>query len=74
MLGYEVWTPLATHDQVEDITPVMECKLAAITAYRSQLDHFRYDRAIRGLNQYRGALAARTDFAEVFASLEIECS
>jgi len=67
-LAYEVWTPLAAYDHVEDITPVMRRKLQAVRRYRSQIGHFRYDRAVFGLNQYRGSLAARSRYAEVFQS------
>jgi LmbE family N-acetylglucosaminyl deacetylase len=68
--GYEVWTPLATYDDVEDITSVMRRKLNAIGCYRSQLGALRYDRAVRGLNQYRGIMAARCRYAEVYRTLE----
>jgi LmbE family N-acetylglucosaminyl deacetylase len=53
-----------------DITAVMVRKLRAIRQYRSQLSQIRYDRAVRGLNQYRGIVAARSRFAEVFARLD----
>jgi LmbE family N-acetylglucosaminyl deacetylase len=66
-LAYEIWTPLSEYHHVEDVTAAMTRKLRAIRCYRSQLKGFRYDRAIRGLNQYRGVLAARTRYAEVFA-------
>jgi N-acetylglucosamine malate deacetylase 1 len=66
VLTYEVWAPLSDYDRVEDITAVMRRKLQAVRCYNSQLGHFRYDRAVRGLNQYRGALAARCRYAEVF--------
>lgn len=74
--AYEVWTPLAHFDEVEDITASMRDKLRAVRCYRSQLDAFRYDRAVRGLNLYRGALAGRCRFAEVFgpAPEDAECS
>jgi LmbE family N-acetylglucosaminyl deacetylase len=65
---YEVWTPLTAYDWPEDITPVMARKLQAVRCYVSQLRTFRYDRAVRGLNQYRGALAAHCRYAEVFQS------
>jgi LmbE family N-acetylglucosaminyl deacetylase len=68
--AYEVWTPLAEYDYVEDITSVMSYKLRAVRSYVSQTPQFRYDRAIRGLNQYRGALAARCPYAEVFQTTE----
>ena len=69
--AYEVWTPLAEFDHVEDISSVMRRKLRAVRCYRSQVGHFRYDRAVRGLNLYRGALAARCRFAEVFRCLDV---
>ena len=70
--GYEVWTPLAEHDQVKDITAAMPRKLRALRAHRSQLNQFDYVRAVRGLNEYRGALAARCGFAEVFQTLSLK--
>jgi LmbE family N-acetylglucosaminyl deacetylase len=68
--GYEVWSPLAAHDLVEDIGAVLSRKLEAIACYRSQMAQFRYDRATVGLAQYRGALAGKCDYAEVFALLD----
>lgn len=69
--AYEVWTPLGEFDEVVDISPVMSQKLRALRAHRSQLDEFQYLRAISGLNQYRGVLAARVRYAEVFKLLEV---
>jgi N-acetylglucosamine malate deacetylase 1 len=66
LVAYEVWTPLGEYDHVEDVSSVMPRKLRAVRCHRSQLGHFRYDRAVRGLNQYRGALAGRCRYAEVF--------
>jgi LmbE family N-acetylglucosaminyl deacetylase len=63
---YEVWSPMTIHGWAEDISPFMRRKLAAVRCYQSQLECFRYDRAVRGLNQYRGCLAARCRYAEVF--------
>lgn len=68
--GYEVWAPLPAFDYVENITPVMEQKLRSVAAYPSQLASFRYDRAVTGLAQYRGALAGRCDYAEVMSWLD----
>jgi LmbE family N-acetylglucosaminyl deacetylase len=67
--GYEVWTPLSHYDEVEDISKVMSRKLRALRAHRSQVDGWDYVRAITGLNQYRGVLAAKCQFAEVFQTL-----
>jgi LmbE family N-acetylglucosaminyl deacetylase len=69
--AYEVWTPLTEFDHVVDISSVIRRKLWAVRCYRTQMGHFRYDRAVRGLNQYRGALAARSRFAEVFRHLNV---
>ncbi len=64
--AYEVWTPLVQHDLVEDITLVMPRKIRALRAHRSQLGEFNYERAVRGLNAFRGELAAKCRYAEVF--------
>lgn len=69
LFAYEVWTPLTRAEEIEDITMTMRAKLRAIRCYRSQLATFRYDRAARGLAQYRGALHARCPFAEAFELL-----
>jgi LmbE family N-acetylglucosaminyl deacetylase len=70
LLTYEVWTPLAEYDHVEDITPAMGRKLQAVRRYRSQVNGIRYDRAVHGLSEYRGSLAGRCRYAEVFQSVE----
>ena len=72
LLTYEVWTPLSEFDEVKDITPFMARKLRAVRCYHSQLAGFHYDRAVRGLNQYRGALAAQCRYAEVFQYAELQ--
>jgi LmbE family N-acetylglucosaminyl deacetylase len=69
--AYEVWTPLTEYDDVEDISDFMEQKLAAIRCYASQLGELHYDRAIEGLNRYRGEMSARRPYAEVFSVEEI---
>jgi N-acetylglucosamine malate deacetylase 1 len=66
LLGYEVWTPLAEYDRAEDISEVMERKLQAIRAHRSQIKQIRYDQAARALNEYRGTMAQVGRYAEVF--------
>jgi LmbE family N-acetylglucosaminyl deacetylase len=70
LLTFEVWTPLTAFDQVEDISSVMDRKIQAIRCYASQLSHFQYDRAVFGLNQFRGSLAALSEYAEVFQFMD----
>jgi LmbE family N-acetylglucosaminyl deacetylase len=67
---YEVWSPMTHYGWVEDISAVMRRKLRAVRCYRSQLAIFRYDRAVRGLNQFRGVLGAGSRYAEAFDYLE----
>ena len=70
--GYEVWTPLAEHDHLENISSVMRVKLRALRAHQSQLKgKFDYERAVTGLNQFRGALSGRLAYAEVFQTLAL---
>jgi LmbE family N-acetylglucosaminyl deacetylase len=66
LLSYEVWTPLAAYDDGTDITSLMGRKLDAVRCHRSQLEQLRYDRGVRGLNMYRGAIAWGCGYAEVF--------
>jgi N-acetylglucosamine malate deacetylase 1 len=67
--GYEVWTPVAEYQHVENITDVMTRKLRAVRKHASQVKDWDYVRAVRGLNEYRGAMAGRCRFAEVFQEL-----
>ena len=69
--GYEVWTPLAEYDHVEDISDVMAVKMKAIRAHRSQVEQLAYAQAARGLNAYRGAIAGRCRYAEVFKNIPL---
>jgi LmbE family N-acetylglucosaminyl deacetylase len=71
LLAYEVWAPLAAHDVAVDIGKVMPCKLRALRAHRSQLGEYDYVNAVSGLNQFRGALAGKCRFAEVFQTLSL---
>jgi LmbE family N-acetylglucosaminyl deacetylase len=66
--AYEVWTPLSEFDHVENISEMMPQKLKALRCHRSQLGEFDYAGAIRGLNQYRGVLAGKCKYAEVFSA------
>jgi LmbE family N-acetylglucosaminyl deacetylase len=67
---YEVWTPLTRHVHVRDITKVASQKIHAIRCYKSQLAGIRYDRAAVGLSAYRGALAGKCRYAEVFGHVD----
>jgi N-acetylglucosamine malate deacetylase 1 len=66
LLSYEILTPVAEYDYAQDISHVMERKLKALRAHRSQIRQFRYDTAVRALNRYRGVVARSGLYAEVF--------
>jgi LmbE family N-acetylglucosaminyl deacetylase len=68
---YEVWTPLSSYDIVQDISELMPQKTQALREHASQLKDLDYVQAVTGLNQYRGALAGRCKFAEVFAQTNL---
>jgi LmbE family N-acetylglucosaminyl deacetylase len=67
---YEIWSPLSRIDHVVDISEVIEDKLRAICAYKSQCDVMRFDDAFRGLARYRGEMHSWPGgpYAEVFTS------
>lgn len=74
LVFYEVWSPMTRYGWAEDISHFIRQKLRAVRCYKSQLQSFRYDRAVRGLNQYRGSLAAGSHYAEVFRSAPAEAT
>jgi N-acetylglucosamine malate deacetylase 1 len=73
VLTYEVWTPLQNIDEIVDITPFLDDKIAAIRAHKSQCTVLKFDEAIQGLNRYRGEMYSWPggDYAEVFAHLAL---
>ncbi len=71
---YEVWTPFATYDRLEDISQYVDLKVMAIQAHKSQLEYKNYTEGIIGLNRYRAIFDERygkteMQYAEVFLEL-----
>lgn len=66
---FEIWAPTADISHVVDISEVIEDKLRAIRAYRSQCDVMRFDDAFEGLARYRGEMHSWPGgpYAEVFS-------
>ena len=65
ILEYEVWEPIHNPNYSEDIEAFIDIKCGAIRMYNSQKNFFDYAFAIRGLNQYRGAIS-HLHYAEAF--------
>ena len=65
LLFYEVWAPVpATH--VVDITDQVETKRQALLEHATALACGDYERAVEGLNNYRGLYLGRGRVAEAF--------
>lgn len=57
ILLYEVWTPIQQVNWKQDISAVLQLKIAALTAYRSQFTPQQAEQIV-GLNCYRGAMSS----------------
>ncbi len=66
VLGYEIWTPLSTIGYSQDISPYIDLKLEALRIHRTQIETIAYDRAIEGLNRYRGIMSGIGQHCESF--------
>lgn len=65
LLFYEIWAPVpATH--VVDITEQAGRKQDALAAHATAMPHGDYQRAVDGLNRYRGLYLGRNRLAEAF--------
>ncbi len=69
--AYEIWTPLYINRLV-DISLYIKTKTEAILAHESQLKSRRYDKAIVGLNQYRGEINNQSSFAEGYLAVPLK--
>jgi LmbE family N-acetylglucosaminyl deacetylase len=67
---FEIWAPIQAIEEVVDISEVIEDKLRAIRAYRSQCAVMRFDDAFKGLARYHGEMHSWPGgrYAEVFAA------
>jgi LmbE family N-acetylglucosaminyl deacetylase len=70
VLAYEVSTPLSDFNYVEDISEFIDKKIAALRKHESQIKNMRYDEAAHGLARYRGAMAGKGKYCEVFKIIE----
>lgn len=68
VLEYEIWTPLAKPQYLEDINRYMKQKVELINLYSSQRRFCDYAQAFEMLNGYRGTMqTGNLSYAEAFA-------
>lgn len=70
VLAYEVWTPLTAPNYFENVDAFLEIKMTALREHKTQAVE-KYERACRGLNAFRGAMQAGSNYAEAFQVLKI---
>lgn len=68
--GYEVWHPMSEYQVAINITPSIDTKIKALSAFKSQIGPTRYDEAFKGLARYRGVMSWAGEYAEVFEVLK----
>ncbi len=66
ILLYEVHTPMYGVNYYEDISNFINKKIDLLRIYKSQLNHRRYDKAVKSLNSFRGIMGGNTNYAEAF--------
>jgi LmbE family N-acetylglucosaminyl deacetylase len=66
---YEVWSPLIPNRFIPLNSAAIRRKKKAIASHRSQLKSRAYDKAILGLNAYRGAISNINHPAEAYLAL-----
>lgn len=71
LLCYEVWTPLQEISYTEDITKFIGLKIKALEQHKSQIQDIPYDKAVKGLNRYRGVMTGNGEYCECFQVLKI---
>jgi LmbE family N-acetylglucosaminyl deacetylase len=72
--GYEVWNPILEPHSFVDISSVIDKKMQAVRGHASQLTAISYDESFLGLARYRGAMGAKSAYAEAFEVLKCEVS
>lgn len=65
----EVWTPQQRTDRVLCLASVIDQKIEAIRAHKSQTERGHFDEAALSLARYRGIMQGKCEHAEVFCRL-----
>lgn len=72
ILGYEVWRPIENYQLAVDITAYAKKKKNAIRAYKSQIKQKKWEKAVAGLNQFRGITSGKGEYVEVFQVIKAD--
>ncbi len=71
LLCYEVGTPLPVVNYTEDISDVIDLKIAAMQLHESQAVNLEYAEAVRNLNRLRGIASGLGAYCECFQVLRV---
>lgn len=71
VFGYEVWNPLLSPQMNINIENSIDRKIQALSFHSSQTKDFNYIGAVRGLNEYRGAVTMSGQYAESFEVIKV---
>ncbi len=71
VFGFEVWNPLQSPQMTVNIDSSIDRKIQALNCHASQTGSLNYVGAIRGLNEYRGAITMTGKYAESFEVIKV---
>lgn len=71
VFGFEVWNLIQSPQMTVNIDNSIERKIQALSCHTSQIESVNYVGAVRGLNEYRGAVAMNGRYAESFEVIRV---
>lgn len=71
VFGFEVWNALQSPQMNINIERSIDRKIQALSCHSSQIADFNYVGAVRGLNEYRGAVTVTGKYAESFEVIKV---
>jgi N-acetylglucosamine malate deacetylase 1 len=69
--GFEVWNPIQSPQMSVNIENSIDRKIHALNCHASQMESVNYVGAVRGLNEYRGAVTMSGRYAESFEVVKV---
>jgi LmbE family N-acetylglucosaminyl deacetylase len=71
VFGFEVWNPIQSPQMIISIENSIDRKIQALKCHTSQIESVNYIGAVRGLNEYRGAVTMSGRYAEAFEVVKV---